>query len=98
MENASKYGGDPTRICVTGDSAGGHLSASVANFVERIGDRGFGKIEGVYEFLPTYMPKGKTVAQVREALAKAIKAAAPMGYLQETNLYIALRIILTAMK
>ena len=77
MENASKYGGDPTRICVTGDSAGGHLSASVANFVERIGDRGFGKIEGVYEFLPTYMSKGKTVAQVREALAKAIKAAAP---------------------
>ena len=77
MENATKYGGDPTRICVTGDSAGGHLSASVANFVERIGDRGFGKIEGVYEFLPTYMPKGKTVAQVREALAKAIKAAAP---------------------
>lgn len=77
MENATKYGGDPTRICVTGDSAGGHLSASVANFVERIGDRGFGKTQGIYEFLPTYMPKGKTIAQVKSELAKAIKAVAP---------------------
>ena len=76
-ENAAKYGGDSSKLLLTGDSAGGHLSASAANFVERIGDRGFGKTQGVYEFMPTYMPKGKTVAQVRNELAKAIKAAAP---------------------
>ena len=76
-ENAAKYGGDSSKLLLTGDSAGGHLSASAANFVERIGDRGFGKTQGVYEFMPTYMPKGKTVAQVRNELAKAIKAATP---------------------
>ena len=76
-ENAAKYGGDNSKLFLTGDSAGGHLSASAANFVERIGDKGFGKIQGVYEFMPTYMPKGKTVTQVRDELTNAIKAVAP---------------------
>ena len=30
MEHAAEYGGDPTKIGITGDSAGGHLSASLA--------------------------------------------------------------------
>ena len=77
MEHAADYGGDPTRIGVTGDSAGGHLSASVSLMVERIGDRGFGKTPGVFEFKPTYVPKGKTVAQVKAEMLKAIRAAAP---------------------
>ena len=76
-ENAAKYGGDSSKLFLTGDSAGGHLSASAANFVERIGDKGFGKIQGVYEFMPTYIPKGKTVTQVRDELTNAIKAVAP---------------------
>lgn len=77
MEHAADYGGDPTRIGVTGDSAGGHLSASVSVMVERIGDRGFGLEEGVFEFKPTYLPKGKSVAQVRAEMLHAIQAAAP---------------------
>lgn len=77
MEHAAAYGGDPSKLLLTGDSAGGHLSASAANFVERIGDRGFGKTEDVYEFKPTYLPKGKTLIQVRTDLAKAIKAVSP---------------------
>lgn len=77
MEHAADYGGDPTRIGVTGDSAGGHLSASISLMVERIGDGGFGKEDGVYEFKPTYLPKGKTVDQVREVMLVAIQAAAP---------------------
>ncbi|MBR4995785.1 MAG: alpha/beta hydrolase [Alistipes sp.] len=76
QEHAAEYGMDGTRLAVTGDSAGGHLSASMATLVERIGDGGFGVKDGVYEFKPTYMPAGMTTAQARESL-KAIKAAAP---------------------
>lgn len=42
-----------------------------------IGSRGFGKTPGVFEFTPSYLPKGKTAEQVRDELSKAIKAAAP---------------------
>jgi acetyl esterase len=77
MEHAKEYGGDPTRIGVTGDSAGGHLSAAVSLMANKIGDGGFGKTAGVFEFKPTYLPKGKTTADARKEMMAAIKAAAP---------------------
>jgi len=77
QEHAGEYGGDPTRIGVTGDSAGGHLSASAANMCNLIGDGGFGRTPGVYQFLPTYIPQGKTAADVNREITNAIKAAAP---------------------
>ena len=76
QEHAAEYGMDPKRLAVTGDSAGGHLSASMANMIERVGDGGWGVKPGVYEYLPTYMPKGMTAKKAQKSLL-AIKAAAP---------------------
>lgn len=77
MEHAADYGGDPTRIGLTGDSAGGHLSAACALMVDQIGPGGFGRSPGVFEFKPTYLPKNKTIADVKKEMLSAIKAAAP---------------------
>ena len=76
QEHASEYCLDPERLAVTGDSAGGHLCTSVSNMIERVGDGGFGKKPGVYEYRPTYMPAGMSVDKARECLM-AIKAVAP---------------------
>ena len=76
-ENAAMYGGDSNNIFLTGDSAGGHLAASVANFVERLGDKGFNKIENTFQFAPTYMPKGKSIEEIKQKLSKSIKGVAP---------------------
>jgi acetyl esterase/lipase len=77
MEHATEYGGDSSKIGVTGDSAGGHLSALAGIMTNKIGDGGFGKTSGVFEFLPSYLPKNKTIDQVRTEMMASIKAAAP---------------------
>ncbi|MGN7513543.1 MAG: alpha/beta hydrolase [Allomuricauda sp.] len=77
QEHAAEYGGDPTKIAITGDSAGGHLSASAAILSPMIGDGGFGKANDVYEFMPSYMPNGKTVEAVNKEITEAIKVVAP---------------------
>jgi len=77
MEHAAEYGGDPSRLGLTGDSAGGHLSAACSLMVHKIGTGGFGKTPGIFEFHPTYLPPHKTAEQVKAEMLKAIRAAAP---------------------
>lgn len=77
MEHAREYGGDPSKIGLTGDSAGGHLSAACSLMADKIGNGGFGKTPGVFEFMPSYIPSNKTVGQLRSEMLASIKAAAP---------------------
>lgn len=75
QEHAREYGATPSRIALTGDSAGGHLCASAAVMVERIGSKGF--VAPDHQFKPTYLSPGKTAEDVRSSLLRAIKVVAP---------------------
>lgn len=77
IENANAYGADSGRIALTGDSAGGHLSASAATMIERIGDGGFGIKSDIYEYLPTYLPEDMSALDLKEKLLKSVKVVAP---------------------
>ncbi len=67
------YGGDPQRVAVTGDSAGGHLAAMVTLAGRKLGSGGFG--DDALKFTPSYMPPGETPEQLAQRDALRVRAA-----------------------
>lgn len=72
-DNIATYGGDPKRVAVTGDSAGGHLASMVLLNSKNLESDGFaGTTLG---FNPSYLPKGKTAEQVAKVDGLKVQAA-----------------------
>jgi len=73
QENIGQYQGDPTRIAVTGDSAGGHLSAMIVNSGHKLDSRGY--TPETLAFNPSYLPPGKTADQIANDRGIQVQAA-----------------------
>jgi acetyl esterase len=72
-DNIKRYGGDPKKIAVTGDSAGGHLAAMVVMTGRHLESDGFaGDSLG---FNPTYLPAKKTAEKVARRDGARVQAA-----------------------
>lgn len=72
-EHISEYKGNPEKIAVTGDSAGGQLAAMVVNAGETLTAHGFKK--DPIGFTPTYIPDDKTIDQLIADNALEVQAA-----------------------
>ena len=72
-ERISQYGGDPTQLAVTGDSAGAHLSAAVVNLGNRLSAELYS--EENLAFKPSYLPAAMTAQQVADSHGVEVQAA-----------------------
>lgn len=74
-DHITEYGGDPSKVAVTGDSAGGHLTEMVVLAGDNLRSHGFS--EQPYGFNPSYLPAGKTAEQVAAMNGMQVQAAIP---------------------
>jgi acetyl esterase/lipase len=72
-ENIAKYKGNPAKIAVTGDSAGGHLATMVVLQGHNLTSKGFAGAK--LGFNPSYLPKGKTAEKIAKKNGLAVQAA-----------------------
>jgi acetyl esterase len=71
-DHIQNYGGDPAKIAVTGDSAGGHLASMVMLAGRALDSKGF--TPQSQKFTPSYLPKGKTAEQIAAADGARVQA------------------------
>ena len=72
-KNIDRYQGDPSKVAVTGDSAGAHLSAMIVNSGTQLSAKAF-SAESV-GFNPSYMPEGETPESIAEKNGLNVQAA-----------------------
>ena len=72
-DNIAKYKGDKTKIAVTGDSAGAHLSAMIVNSSSQLSSNTIFKEN--LSFTPTYLSNGKTAEEIGIKNELAVQAA-----------------------
>jgi acetyl esterase len=72
-EHIGQYKGDNTKIAVTGDSAGGHLSAMIVNLGEHLSSNDYSI--SPHRFNPSYLPVGKTAEDIASDKGLSVQAA-----------------------
>lgn len=72
-ENIASYNGDKTRVAVTGDSAGAHISAMIVNSGNEIND--IGDFPESLEFTPTYLPEDTTIEAIKSQDLMSVQAS-----------------------
>ena len=72
-ENIGEYEGDSTRVAVTGDSAGAHLSAMIVNKGTQLSSRAF-SVDSP-KFHPSYLPPAKSAEEIAAENGLEVQAA-----------------------
>ncbi|WP_420386026.1 carboxylesterase family protein [Roseivirga sp.] len=74
-DHIAEYNGDPNKVAVTGDSAGGHLTEMVVVAGGMLKSHGF--TQSPYGFNPSYLPAVKTAEEVAAEGGLSVQAAIP---------------------